>query len=187
MDDARILLGVVGRPHGVRGLVRLHSYTGDPRALAAYGPLTDEAGRVWTVVWRQEGVAELRDGEGRAVADRDAAARLTNTRLFIERGRLPAAGEEEYYLGDLVGLAAVSGEGGALGAVTVVHDYGAGVSLELSSGVIVPFTRACVPEVDLAGRRVVVVRPVEVIGEDESSGRSTLTPALSQGERELRS
>ena len=165
MGDGRILLGVVGRPHGVRGLLHVHSYTAEPGDLAGYGALLDERGRCWTLTWRGEGVAELRDAEGRAVADRDAAAALTNTRLFVERERLPEAGEEEFYLSDLVGLSAVDPAGASLGSVATVHDYGAGTSLEIAGAgqaLIVPFTRDCVPEVDLAARRVVVVRPVEV-------------------------
>ena len=163
MDDGRILLGVVGRPHGVRGLLHVQSYTEDPRDLAAYGPLSDESGRRWTLDWRREGVAALRDAEGHAVTDRDAAARLTNMRLFIERSLLPSTGEDEYYLSDLVGMAAVGADGADLGSVRTVHDYGAGVSLELSGGLLVPFTRVCVPEVDVAARRVVVVAPDEVV------------------------
>ena len=164
MPDARILLGVVGRPHGVRGLLHVHSYTADPRDLAEYGTLSDEDGRAWTLIWRGAGVAELRDAEGRAVSDRTAAQGLTNMRLFIERERLPAAGEEEFYLSDLVGLEAVSADGAVLGRVATVHDYGAGTSLEIAGSrpLIVPFTRACVPDVDVAAGRVVVVAPVEV-------------------------
>ena len=166
MPESRILLGVVGRPHGVRGLVHVHSYTAEPTALTAYGPLHDESGRRWTLRWRGEGLAELRDGEGRAVADRTAAERLTNLRLYIDRDRLPEAGEDEYYLADLVGLQAVALDGRTFGQVTVVHDYGAGPSLEVerdgAPAVIVPFTRACVPEVDLAAGRLVLVPPAEV-------------------------
>ena len=158
----RILLGVVGRPHGVRGLLHVHSYTADPAALADYGALTDEAGRCWTMAWRGDGVAELRDAAGKPVADRTAAERLVNTRLYIERDRLPTPDDDEFYLADLVGLTAVSPDGAALGRVDMVHDYGAGVSLEIGA-LIVPFTRACVPSVDIAGGRLVVVPPAEVV------------------------
>ncbi len=161
-EGGRILLGVVGRPHGVRGLLHVHSYTADPDGLAGYGPLLDEAGRRWTLAWRGAGVAELRDGDGRPVADRSAAERLVNTRLFVERDRLPAPDEDEFYLADLVGLLAMSPEGAELGRVTAVHDYGAGASLEIGA-LLVPFTRACVPAVDIAGGRVVVVEPGEVV------------------------
>lgn len=174
MADPRILLGVIGRPHGVRGLLHVHSYTAEPRDLVAYGPLLDEAGRQWTLAWRGDGVAEVRNAAGVAVADRDGAARLTNTRLFIERERLPDAGTDEFYLSDLVGLAAVSPDGAALGRVTVVHDYGAGTSLEIvsdGSAVIVPFTRACVPDVDVVAGRIVVVMPDEIVVPDGTVDR----------------
>jgi 16S rRNA processing protein RimM len=165
MPDQRILLGVIGRPHGVRGLVHVVSYTADPADLASYGKLADESGRQWSLAWRGPGVAELRDAQGVAVADRNAAEKLVNTRLYIDRARLPQPDADEFYLSDLVGLTATAPEGAELGRVTVVHDYGAGASLEIAGAgapLLVPFTRACVPEVDLAHGRVVVVPPVEV-------------------------
>lgn len=166
MSQERILLGVVGRPHGVRGLVHVHSYTAEPEALAEYGPLVDGDGRGWTLSWRQAGVAELRDAAGRAVADRSEAERLTNVQLFCPRERLPPAEEDEFYLADLVGMAAMAPDGAAVGWVLVVHDYGAGTSLEIvregQAPLLVPFTRAAVPEVDVAARRLVVVPPDEV-------------------------
>jgi 16S rRNA processing protein RimM len=179
MPDARILLGVVGRPHGVRGLLHVHSYTADPADIATYGELTDEAGRAWTLVWRGEGVAELRDAAGLAVADRTAAEKLVNTRLYVERDRLPAPDADEFYLADLVGLEAVSPDGSVLGRVDVVHDYGAGTSLEIGA-LLVPFTRACVPSVDVAAGRVVVVMPDEVLVASDPSPR----PSPSRGEGE---
>ena len=87
MPESRILMGVVGRPHGVRGLVRVHSYTADPADLPRYAPLEDDAGRVWKLAWRGEGVAELRGADGKPVADRTAAAALVNTRLYVPRDR----------------------------------------------------------------------------------------------------
>jgi len=164
----RVLLGVIGRPHGVRGLVRVHSHTAEPADLTAYGPLQDEKGRQFEVAWRGEGVAavaELRDGVRVPVSDRDAAARLTNLRLYIARERLPVPEPEEFYLADLIGLEA-SDAGGPIGRVAAVHDYGAGASLEIARGekppLVVPFTRACVPEVDVAGGRLLVNPPAEL-------------------------
>jgi len=165
VTDGRVLLGVIGRPHGVRGLLHVHSYTADPADLASYGALSDEAGRRWSLAWRGEGVAELRDGDGHAVSDRSAAERLVNTRLYVERKLLPAPEEDEFYLADLVGLAAMAPGGDPLGRVAMVHDYGAGISLEIASdgpALIVPFTRACVPEIDVAEGRVIVAVPTEV-------------------------
>ena len=163
--QGRILVGVVGRPHGVRGLVHVQSYTADPVDLAAYGVLSDDAGRTWTLAWRGTGVAELRGVDG-PLRDRTAAERLVNMQLYIERTRLPAPDEDEFYLADLVGLEAVSPDGAVLGLVAAVHDYGAGASLEVAregQPLLAPFTRACVPEVDLAGRRIVVDMPDEVV------------------------
>jgi 16S rRNA processing protein RimM len=161
----RILLGVIGRPHGVRGLVRVTSHTADPAGLTAYGPLSDEKGRRFVLRWRGEGVAEVEeqvDGVAVKVADRTAAEKLTNTRLYVDRAQLPEPEEEEFYLADLIGMAAVDADanGTVLGNVVTVHDYGAGASLEIvrdgAAPVLVPFTRACVPEVDLARGTVLV-------------------------------
>jgi len=166
--DGNILMGVVGRPHGVRGLVRVHSYTAEPADLPRYAPLTDERGRVWSVVWRAEGVAELRDAAGRVVADRSEAEKLVNLRLFAPRDRLPPVDDDdEFYLADLIGLAAVDVAGADMGRVVAVHDYGAGSSLEIVAGpgpqsVFVPFTRAAVPSVDVGAGRIVVALPDEV-------------------------
>ena len=177
MTERRVLLGVIGRPHGVRGLVHVQSYTADPAALAAYGPLTDEAGRRYTLSWRGAGIAEITEldaeghperdaGEPRRVADRTAAQRLTNRRLYIDRAALPPPAADEFYLADLIGLEAL-GPGGALGEVVAVHEYGAGTSLEIARPgappLLVPFTRAAVPEVDLAHRRVRVCPPAETM------------------------
>ena len=164
MPETRILLGVIGRPHGVRGLVHVTSHTADPAALAEYGPLSDDKGHVFTLAWRGDGIAELThhaDGTPTRIADRDAAARLTNRRLYIERARLPAPDDDEFYLADLIGLAAFDQQGRDLGRVTAVHDHGAGAFLEIGPTLLIPFTRAAVPEIDLAAGRLVVVPPDE--------------------------
>ena len=159
-------MGVIGRPHGVRGLVRVTSYADD---LTAYGPLSDAQGRRYVLRWRGEGVAEIAEVVGEAevkVADRTAAEKLTNTRLYVDRAQLPEPEEDEFYLADLIGLAAVDGGGAELGIVGAVHDYGAGASLEIAREsvppLLVPFTRACVPEVDVRRGRVLVVVPEEI-------------------------
>ena len=171
MQAGRILMGVVGRPHGVRGLVHVHSYTADPADLAAYAPLSDDKGRRWSLAWRGEGVAELRNEAGHLVADRDAAAALTNTRLYVDRASLPPAEEDEWYIADLVGLAARDAAGTELGRVVAVHDYGAGTSLEIAregaAALLVPFTAAAVPTVEVAAGFVVIVPPEEILGEPE--------------------
>jgi 16S rRNA processing protein RimM len=159
----RVLLGEIGRPHGVRGLVRLHAFTADPKAIGAYGPLSDATGTKRFVV------TPLPAGIGRieGIADRDAAARLTGTKLYIERDRLPPPSDpDEFLLCDLEGLAAVAEDGSALGTVQAVEEHGAGPFLVIQGGSgerLVPFTRAAVPVVDVAGGRVVVVPPPEVV------------------------
>jgi 16S rRNA processing protein RimM len=169
LSNRPILLGVIGRAHGVRGLVRVTSHTADPVALTEYGPLSDAAGRQFTLHWVGDGIAEVVQmvaGQPVRVADRAAAERLTNTQLFIERDRLPAPEPDEYYLTDLIGLTAIGTDDAPLGIVAAVHDYGAGASLELArddgGSLLVPFTACCVPEVDLAAGRLRVAPPDEI-------------------------
>ena len=169
MPESRILLGVIGRPHGVRGLVRVTSYADPPEALAAYSPLSDDQGRGFSLRWRGDGLAEVAEIVGGAsvkVADRTAAEQLTNRRLYVARDRLPLPAADEFYLADLVGLAAIDAGGGEIGTVVGVHDYGAGASLEIAGNgdvpLLVPFTRVAVPVVDVGGGRVMVAPPEPV-------------------------
>ncbi len=160
----RVLLGVIGRPHGVRGLVRVQSFTAAPEDIAAYGPLGDEAG-TRTVRLEIVTAGEMPVARIAGVSDRDAAARLTGTKLFVDRAVLPEPGENEYYLADIVGCAAVDASGAKLGTVAAVHDHGAGAFLEFGRDagptMLVPCTRSAVPEVSLQARRVVISPPEE--------------------------
>ena len=169
MAQSSILIAVIGRPHGVRGLVHVTSHADD---VTAYGPLSDEKGRRFVLRPRGEDVFEVVELAGVSetkVADRTAAETLTNVRLYVDRAQLPEPEADEFYLADLIGLAAVDGEGRKLGKIAVVHDYGAGASLEIeregAPALLVPFTRAAVPEVDVAGGRVVVEVPETVDAE----------------------
>eukprot|EP01037_Dinobryon_pediforme_P012954 gene12954-13055_t len=162
-------MGVIGRPHGVRGLVHVHSYTADPVDLPGYGVLDDDRGRRFRLKWKTEGVAEvfqIVEGKRVPVTTREAAQALVNTRLYVPREKLPPPAEEEFYLADLIGLEAFGEDGKTLGRIDTVHDYGAGTSLEIGR-LIVPFTKACVPVVDVVGGRVSVVLPPEVVVEPE--------------------
>jgi 16S rRNA processing protein RimM len=162
MDNKLILMGVIGRPHGVRGLVRVNAFTEDPDALAEY-PLVDKAGHRFSLEWVSDNIAQLMEN-GRKIADRDAAERLTNTELFAPRSALPDPDEEEFYLADLIGLSAQDAGGATIGTIAAVHDYGGGTSLEITGGtpLLVPFTREAVPVVDLAAGRVIVNPPAEI-------------------------
>ncbi len=112
---------MIGRPHGVRGLVRVTSHTADPAGLTAYGPLSDDKGRRFVLRWRGEGRGRGASSWWAAlpvkVADRTAAEKLTNTRLYMDRSQLPEPEAEEFYLADLIGLTAVDADGRMLGRV----------------------------------------------------------------------
>lgn len=156
------MVGEIGRPHGVRGLVRLRAFTEDPSAIARYSPLTDEGGTRRFVITLKGGDIAAIEG----VADRDAAQRLTGTRLYVERDRLPPPQEEEFYLADLIGLSAVTEAGESLGTIRAVEDHGAGAFLVVEGAgreLLLPFTRAVVPVVDVAAGRVTVVPPGEIV------------------------
>lgn len=158
-------MGVIGRPHGVRGLVHVHSYTAEPSDLASYGVLDDDRGRRFRLKWKTEGVAEvfeIIEGKRVPLTSREGAQALVNTRLYVPRDKLPPVGEEEFYLADLMGLEAIDPDGRVLGRVDTVHDYGAGTSLEIGR-IIVPFTKACVPVIDIQAGRITVVLPPEVV------------------------
>src|SRR6201996_3164037 len=159
MSADRVLLGVVAAPHGVRGLVRIKSFTEDPMAVAAYGPLSDETGKK---NYRVEALSAARGAvlariEG--VADRTAAEAIRGLRLYVERKQLPAAGEREWYEADLIGLRAIGRDGQGWGKVTAFHDFGAGSVMEVSGGVMLPFTDEAVPEIDVPGGKVVIEPP----------------------------
>ena len=170
----RVLLGVVAAPHGVRGLVRIKSYTEDPMAVGAYGPLSDETGKR---AYRVEALSAARGAvlariEG--VADRTAAEAIRGLRLYVERERLPATGEREWYEADLIGMPAVGTDGRDWGKVLAFHDFGAGRTMEVSGGtasrqsVILPFTDEAVPEVDVEGGKVLVNPPAGVLAGAET-------------------
>ena len=173
MPHGRVLLGVVAAPHGVRGLVRIRSFTEDPMAVAAYGPLSDESGKK---EYRVEALSAARGAvlariEG--VADRTAAEALRGLRLYVERERLPHTGEREWYEADLIGLEAVGTDGRDWGKVIAFHDFGAGSVMEVSGGVMLPFTDEAVPEIDVAGGKVLIDPPAGLLAgggakEDES-------------------
>jgi 16S rRNA processing protein RimM len=160
----RICVAQIGPAHGTRGEVRLKSFTRRPDGghglwgARNRGRNCDVRDRVLAA--RQDHwVAQLR-----GVRDRNAAERLANTKLFVPRDRLPAAETDEFYHADLIGLAAVTTDGRQLGTVVAIHDFGAGDILELRQEgkrdtVMLPFTSATVPVVDIAGRRIVIDPP----------------------------
>jgi 16S rRNA processing protein RimM len=161
--DERVLLGEFGAAQGLKGEVRIRSFTADAAAIAGYGPLEDEAGNPVEIesvrVTPKALIARVK-----GVSTREAAEALTGTRLYLPRTRLPAREEEEWYHADLIGLEALDSEGKPLGAIVAIHNFGAGDLLEmkpLSGGatVLVPFTRDTVPEIDVEGGRLILNLP----------------------------
>jgi len=162
----RVCVAEIGAAHGLAGEVRLRAFTEDPLMVARYGRLEAEDGRDVTI-------AALRPGKDcliarlAGIADRSAAERLRNLKLYVPRDRLPAIEEPEtYYHADLVGLAVVGPDGAALGRVSAVQNFGAGDLLEVKPAaggptMLLPFTEAAVPVVDIPGGRIVVNPPLE--------------------------
>src|SRR3984957_11826149 len=169
MSPAQICVARIGAAHGVRGAVKLWTFTEDPLAVKHYGPLTTKDGA------RQFEVATAREAKGhlvatlKGIATREDAERLNGVELYIAREKLPATSEDEYYHADLIGLAAVTAADEPLGRVIAIHNFGAGDIIEIapSSGttMLLPFTNAVVPTVDLANGRVVIALPEEIEGD----------------------
>lgn len=161
--EKRVCVGVVTGAQGVRGAVRVKSFTAEPDAIARYGPLEDEKGE------RRFALRVVGSAKGVLIAvvagieDRDRAEALRGLRLYLPRAALPPTEEEEYYHADLIGLAAILADGAPVGTVRAVHDFGAGDTLEIERPtgppVMVPFTRAVVPIVDLDAGRLVLDPP----------------------------
>lgn len=169
----RVCVGAIAGAHGVRGAVRLKSFTADPLDIASYGPVEDEKGEKrfrLKVIGEAKGVVIATLA---GVADRDAAEALKGTRLYVARSVLPAPeDEEEFYHADLLGLRVELADGTLLGTVRAIYDFGAGDMIELakadrSGTAFLPFTKAVVPVVDLKGGRLIAELPdeIEVKGE----------------------
>jgi 16S rRNA processing protein RimM len=170
-----LLVGRFGAPHGVRGEIRLRSFTEVPEAIAGYSRLLDAtASRSFVIEALRPLKGEHFRAKLRGITTRSAAEALANLELFVPRASLPDLAAEEFYLADLIGLEAVTEAGARFGRIVAVPDYGGGPLLEIApcgggDTVLLPFTRAIVPVVDPAGGRVVVAPPAEVSGEDIAS------------------
>jgi 16S rRNA processing protein RimM len=166
---APVCVARIGAAHGVRGAVKLWTFTEDPLAGTRKGALSTKDGA------RQFEVTHAREAKGFLVAtlkgvdDRNAAERLSGTELYIAREKLPATQAGEYYHADLIGLAAVTTADALLGRVIAIHNFGAGDIIEIAppSGptMLLPFSDAVVPTVDVAGGRVVIELPDEIEGD----------------------
>jgi 16S rRNA processing protein RimM len=171
MDKDRILVGRFGAPQGVGGELRLWSFTGVPAAIAAYNPLFDESGtRRFSIVSLRPIKDNMFVAKIAGVDDRASAGTLTNAELFVPRASLPEVGGEEFYLADLIGLAAMNEAGEAFGSVVNVLNFGAGDILEVArpnrrETLLLPFTKEVFPRVDIEAGHLTVVPPFELEAE----------------------
>ncbi|MGB8895162.1 MAG: ribosome maturation factor RimM [Pseudolabrys sp.] len=169
----RICVARIGAAHGVRGEVKLWSFTQDPVAVASYGPLETQDGT------RRFEIKALRLAKDHFVAriagvdDRDAAEKLRNLELYIPRARLPEIDEADtFYHADLIGLDVVTSDGVQIGTVYALHNFGAGDIIEIipigsGDALMLPFNETTVPKIDIAGKQIVVVLPAEIEARDE--------------------
>ena len=174
---APICVARIGAAHGVRGAVKLWTFTEDPLAVKDYGPLMTRDGA------RQFEVTHVREARDhlvatlKGIATREDAERLNGIELYVPREKLPATDEDEYYHADLIGLAAVNAADEPLGRVTAIHNFGAGDIIEIAAPqgptMLLPFTNAVVPTVDLAGGRVVIELPQEIDGDNQVEGNGS--------------
>ncbi len=161
-----VLLGRISAAQGLRGEVRITSFTEDPENITAYGRLTDQAGRSFIIESLRVIKGSVLAARLTGVADRTSAEKLKGTELYVEKARLPETDEDEWYWDDLVGLRAETADGETLGEIAAVQNYGAGDLLEIRlkdsrETVLLPFTESAVPEVNVQGGRVVVILPEE--------------------------
>ena len=167
------MVAAIAGAFGVRGEVKLKSFTGDPKACLTYGPLLNAAGAPVLTVTKSRTVKKALAVTAKEVSTREQAEAMKSTKLYVPRSRLPHTDEDEFYLSDLVGLSVETLDGEPRGRIKAVHDFGAGDLLEIQTpgekDWYLPFTKLAVPRVDIAGGRIVIDPPEEIEG-DEGRG-----------------
>jgi 16S rRNA processing protein RimM len=172
-DSKRLLMGRIGAAHGVRGEVRIASFTDEPLALADYNPFSTNRPGLTIEIESARATTNVLVARLRGVTDRSAAEKLNGVELYVERGRLPPPGDDDFYHADLIGLEARLGDGTVLGTVSAIPNYGAGDLIEVTdprSGdtFLYPFTKAVVTEVHIGDGYLVIEVPLEADpGEEE--------------------
>jgi 16S rRNA processing protein RimM len=168
LQDDLVLVGEFGRAHGLKGEVRLKSHTGDPQAIADYRPLIASNGKTYSlknIRTAPGGAPDLLIAVVDGVTTREASEALNRVQLYIERDKLPPPDEEdEFLLADLIGLSVETEAGDIIGTVVAVPNYGGGDLLEIAPvqkgpTALLPFTKAFVPVVDVAAKRIVASPP----------------------------
>jgi 16S rRNA processing protein RimM len=189
MSGRMILMGAIAGVHGIRGEVKVKSFTEDPMSIAAYGPLYDDKGRAFALKLTSKAakdsivIARI-DG----IADRSAAEALKGRRLYAPREALPTIeAEDEFYAGDLIGLAVEDESGKDYGKVADVQDYGAGPILVIGEGDAafdLPFADGFVPVVDLKGGKIVIALPADFFSSQPVGDNDASAEALAKAEDE---
>ena len=166
-----VLMATIGAAHGIKGEVRVKTFTGEPLALGDYGPLYASDGRTFVIrdLRPQKEVLVVRFA---GVPDRNAAEALNGTELFVDRSVLPDDLEEdEFYHADLIGLAVVDEMGEKIGTIRALHDFGGGDIIEIATSggrsELIPFTKAAVPRIDIAGATVTIDTAAAGLGDQE--------------------
>ena len=165
----RVRIGRIAAAHGLRGEVKIRSFTENPEDVGAYGPVSDSQGRMLLL-------SDIRPAKGafviarvENVADRNAAEALVGRDLHVPQGALPPPEADEWYYSDLVGLAALDAEGRSLGTVVAVYDFGAGDLIEIAPPAgkpfMVPFTAACAPDINVSDGTITII-PLRDADED---------------------
>lgn len=176
-----VLMAVIGAAHGIKGELRVKTFTADPKAIGDYGPLYDRTGKAFKLVnLRPQGNVVVARFKG--VADRNAAEALNGIELFVDRAALPDTDDdEEFYHADLVGMAVVDESGETIGRVSAVQNYGAGDMLEIKgpalNAVPIPFTKTAVPVVDLSARIIRIDSVASGLVEDQAAEGEPVGPS----------
>jgi 16S rRNA processing protein RimM len=172
-----VCVGRIGAAHGTRGEVKLWSFTADPMAIRDYGALATEDGTRTFTIETLRPAKDFLVARLAGIADRTAAEKLCNLDLYIARDRLPEpVDSDEFYHADLIGLTAVGTDGRELGTVVALHNFGASDLIEVRPAqggmtVMLPFTEAIVPIVDVAGGRIVVDPPEGTFADGSATGK----------------
>ncbi len=156
-----ICIGAIAGAFGVRGEVRLKSFTDDPAAILSYGPLLDDKGETLLTITASRAVKGGFAVRAKEVKTREQAEALKSTKLYVNRDVLPEPDEDEFYYSDLIGLTVELEDGREMGRIKAVHDFGGGDVIEIQKhgekDWYHPFTKAAVPVVDVKGGRIVII------------------------------
>jgi len=172
MSELVCIAAIIGA-FGVKGDVKIKTFTEDPVNCVAYGPLLDEAGHVVLTPHSHRVMKDFIVIKAPEVQSREAAEALKSTKLFVPRAALPEPEEDDFYYSDLIGLDVKSSDGKRVGTVTAIHEFGAGDMIEITphkdkktkkraASFFHPFTKQATPKVDIkAGRIIIVIEEAE--------------------------